>query len=61
MYISIKPPPPKLPALGRVIANEKPTATAASTAFPPLFKISIPISDDRLFCETTIPEEPIVG
>ena len=61
MYISMKPPPPRLPALGKVIASEKPTATAASTAFPPLFKISIPISDDRRFCETTIPAEATTG
>ena len=31
----MKPPPPKLPALGSVVAREKPTATAASTAFLP--------------------------
>ena len=42
----MKPPPPKLPALGRVIAKENPTATAASIAFPPIFKISTPISDE---------------
>ena len=45
----MNPPPPRLPALGKVMANENPTATAASTAFPPLFKISIPMSEDRLF------------
>ena len=45
----MKPPPPKLPALGSVVAREKPTATAASTAFPPISKISIPISDERAF------------
>ena len=47
MYTSINPPPPRLPALGSVTANEKPTATAASIALPPLFKISTPMSDDR--------------
>ena len=31
----MKPPPPRLPASGRVTASAKPTATAASTALPP--------------------------
>ena len=31
----MKPPPPMLPALGKVTASAKPTATAASTALPP--------------------------
>ena len=35
------------PALGRVAVNEKPTAIAASTAFPPFESISAPISDER--------------
>ena len=43
----MKPPPPRLPALGKVVAKEKPTATAASIALPPLSRISIPISDDK--------------
>ena len=43
----MNPPPPRFPALGSVTANENPTATAASIAFPPLFNISNPISDDK--------------
>ena len=38
----MKPPPPMLPARGKVTASAKPTATAASTALPPCFKISTP-------------------
>ena len=43
--MSIKPPPPIFPALGSVAVNAKPTATAASMAFPPLDRISAPISE----------------
>ena len=39
----MKPPPPRLPDSGNVTASAKPTATAASTAFPPCLKISTPI------------------
>ena len=39
----MKPPPPRFPALGNVVAKEKPTATAASTALPPILRTSIPI------------------
>ena len=59
--MSIKPPPPKLPARGRVTANAKPTATDASTAFPPCLKISYPTSVACLFCVTTIKSELISG
>src|SRR5690348_10182034 len=38
------PPPPMLPASGYTTASANPTATAASTAFPPFFRISIPAS-----------------
>ena len=47
MNTCIKPPPPIFPALGNVAVKEKPTAIAASTALPPLFNISTPISEDR--------------
>ena len=57
----MNPPPPRLPALGRVTASENPTATAASTALPPLFIISIPTSEDNSFCETTIGPSDRVG
>ena len=43
----MNPPPPRLPALGRVTDRENPTATAASTALPPFLIISIPTSDDK--------------
>ena len=38
----MKPPPPILPFEDEVTAKAKPIAQAASTAFPPFFKISIP-------------------
>src|SRR5688572_9954651 len=41
---TMKPPPPMLPAVGWVTLSAKPTATAASTALPPFFKISTPTS-----------------
>ena len=40
--ISMKPPPPMLPALGCVTASANPTATAASMALPPFFKTCKP-------------------
>src|SRR5690606_26344385 len=40
--MTMKPPPPRLPAAGCVTASAKPTATAASTALPPARRISIP-------------------
>ena len=43
-WISMKPPPPRLPARGSVTASANPTATAASTALPPRFKMSTPIA-----------------
>ena len=43
----MNPPPPKLPALGKVAVSENPTATAASTAFPPFERIFAPISEER--------------
>ena len=36
--ISMKPPPPMLPAQGCVTASASPTATAASMALPPFFE-----------------------
>src|SRR5262245_29843705 len=38
------PPPPMFPASGYTTASANPTATAASTAFPPFFRISTPAS-----------------
>ena len=39
------PPPPRLPLLEEVTAKAKPTATAASIALPPFFRMEIPASD----------------
>ena len=44
MRTSMKPPPPMLPADGCVTASANPTATAASTAFPPAFSTATPTS-----------------
>src|SRR5215467_1991562 len=51
----MNPPPPRLPALGCVTASANPVATAASTAFPPFFKISIPTFDAFGSIDTTAP------
>src|SRR6187431_3124822 len=42
--ISMKPPPPRLPANGCVAAIAKPIATAASTALPPFCRTATPTS-----------------
>src|SRR5215471_1488021 len=42
MRITMKPPPPMLPAKGNVTASAKPVATAASTALPPRAMMSRP-------------------
>src|SRR6185312_14880933 len=44
MWITMYPPPPMLPAAGNVTSSANPVATAASTAFPPRFRISTPAS-----------------
>ena len=51
----MKPPPPRLPARGRVTASAKPTATAASTALPPRFNMSKPTRDAAASWLTTMP------
>ena len=51
----MKPPPPRLPARGKVTASAKPTATAASTALPPRFKMSNPTREAAASCVTTMP------
>src|SRR6185437_6961972 len=40
----MKPPPPMFPAAGNVTSSAKPVATAASTALPPFWRISMPAS-----------------
>src|SRR5206468_9834144 len=49
----MKPPPPRLPAAGQVTASANAVATAASTALPPSFKISMPMLDAIGSTETT--------
>src|SRR5688572_10657230 len=51
----MKPPPPRLPALGCVTASAKPVATAASTALPPRARTAAPTSDARPDTDTTTP------
>ena len=52
---NMKPPPPRLPARGIVTASVNPTATAASTALPPLFSTSTPTRLACFSCVTTMP------
>lgn len=54
MRMSMKPPPPILPAKGYVTAKVKPTATAASTALPPALRTATPTSVACGSCVTTI-------
>src|SRR5437867_4272006 len=56
--MSMKPPPPMLPASGQVTARAKPTATAASTALPPLFRTAAPTSEAGGDTDTTMPLRP---
>jgi len=53
--ISMKPPPPMLPALGCVTARANPTAMAASTALPPRLSTSSPAEVACFSRETTMP------
>lgn len=57
----MKPSPPMLPARGRVTASAKPTATAASTALPPLRRMSAPTWLAISFWLTTMPRVPTTG
>src|SRR5688500_11685287 len=58
MRTTMKPPPPRLPAEGCVTASAKPTAIAASTALPPLFKIFRPTSLALASADATAPWIP---
>src|SRR5215475_2318799 len=49
----MKPPPPRLPAPGQVTASANAVATAASTALPPFFKISMPTFEASGSTDTT--------
>ena len=42
LRMSMKPPPPRLPAAGCTTARAKPVATAASTALPPCSRMLTP-------------------
>src|SRR5262249_19631489 len=58
-WMSMKPPPPMLPASGQVTARAKPTATAASTALPPFFRTATPTSAAGAETQTTMPLRPV--
>src|SRR5262249_19276416 len=49
----MKPPPPRWPAPGQVTASANAVATAASTALPPFFKVSMPTFDAIGSTDTT--------
>src|SRR6185437_6297864 len=53
--ISMKPPPPRLPACGCTTASAKPVATAASIALPPSFMISTPAAEANALLLATMP------
>src|SRR5215469_12194420 len=55
---SMNPPPPIFPADGSTTASAKPTATAASTALPPFFRISTPASEASASSHTTMACSP---
>src|SRR6187549_3466957 len=51
----MKPPPPMLPAKGCVTASANAVATAASTALPPMLRMSAPMSEASPVADTTTP------
>ena len=57
--ITMKPPPPRLPASGCTTARANPTATAASTALPPWRRMSRPTALAMRLPDTTIAREPL--
>ncbi len=58
---TMKPPPPMLPASGLTTARANCTATAASTALPPAFRMSTPTWLASSSVVTTIPLLPVTG
>src|SRR3954465_5149274 len=54
-WMSMKPPPPMLPASGKVTARANAVATAASMALPPLWRMSAPTLEASEEAETTTP------
>src|SRR4051812_13262510 len=61
MRMSMKPPPPRLPAAGQVTAIASAVATAASTALPPFFMMSTPTCDAIPLVEATMPWRATTG
>src|SRR5687768_123780 len=57
--MTMKPPPPMLPALGCVTLSARPTATAASTALPPFFRMEIPTAVACFSALVTAPPRPV--
>ena len=58
--ITMKPPPPRLPASGWTTASANPTATAASVALPPRRRMSRPTSLAIGLPDTTMALPPVV-
>ena len=58
-WMTMKPPPPMLPATGCTTASANPTATAASTAFPPARRMSRPTALAIGWLDTTIARPPV--
>ena len=54
-WMTMKPPPPTLPAAGQVTAIAKAVATAASTALPPFCSTETPTSAAIASMATTMP------
>src|SRR3989449_2005421 len=57
----MKPPPPMLPASGSTTSSANATATAASIALPPCFRMSTPTCDASGCAETTIAGDAVTG
>ena len=57
--ITMNPPPPMLPAVGWVTPSANATATAASTALPPRFRIAMPMSLALASALATAPSRPL--
>src|SRR2546428_1534255 len=57
----MKPPPPMLPASGSTTSSANATATAASIALPPCFRMSTPTCDASGCAETTIAWGAVTG
>ena len=56
---TMKPPPPMPDAFGSRTPRANPVATAASTALPPIFSMSMPTRDASGFAAATTPFAPV--